>query len=577
MINNRTAYAVITALTFSILLSAMAISPCRSIVLAGQDKAAAVATNDQAYILLKKDFDDKYAQYVQLLNSGADQKTVSGAETAAMEASKAMSAYLEKNGIETPEKTDDIAVEAAAAIETDDFQALKAEYEKKLEEYAAAISSGADNTNRSDAAKKLADTRSRLMACLDKIAAGGGGKAAAAKTELEKLKQNLPAGSNGLRKISEKSPQINNAAAPGLRSQTPKTPGVKPAQEKKNWFSRTIDSVSSFFTNSYDALFGNKYAVKKTYSAKEANRDILIIGHAGSPMKEPDNTLAGFERAYQDGANMIETDIGITSDGQVVHMHDWDPDSLLSRARQAGLQGFKYRPWCPNLGNKMRKPVNKLTLEELRANYGYTLSKNFITGKAPKAANAIPTLEEFTAWLAARDSIRYVYLDVKIPANEEDLVEPMLKYIDAAAKKHGVSDKLIFFSPNVNIAAKASEAASRLGINIRIGLDMELPAKPLMSLDPSKYEVVRLAGTAGYGFASIGRPTKITVAGGWKTFMNIAVNNLNLQAGSNKGVSFICWTINEENEIRELIEIGADGIMSDDAAVVKKVLKLINK
>lgn len=59
--------------------------------------------------------------------------------------------------------------------------------------------------------------------------------------------------------------------------------------------------------------------------------------------------------------------------------------------------------------------------------------------------------------------------------------------------------------------------------------------------------------------------------------MNIVVNNLNIQDRSNKCVSFICWTINDENEIRELIESGADGIMSDDAAIVKNVLKRINK
>ncbi len=47
-----------------------------------------------------------------------------------------------------------------------------------------------------------------------------------------------------------------------------------------------------------------------------------IIAHRGVPEQFPENTLAGFARAIQEGADGIELDVHLSADGQVVVHHD---------------------------------------------------------------------------------------------------------------------------------------------------------------------------------------------------------------------------------------------------------------
>ncbi len=48
----------------------------------------------------------------------------------------------------------------------------------------------------------------------------------------------------------------------------------------------------------------------------------FIIGHRGSPLRQPENTTASFAEALHSGADGIELDTQLTSDGFVVIMHD---------------------------------------------------------------------------------------------------------------------------------------------------------------------------------------------------------------------------------------------------------------
>ena len=47
-----------------------------------------------------------------------------------------------------------------------------------------------------------------------------------------------------------------------------------------------------------------------------------IVGHRGASAHAPENTLAAFRRALEDGAQLLECDVHLSADGQVVVMHD---------------------------------------------------------------------------------------------------------------------------------------------------------------------------------------------------------------------------------------------------------------
>lgn len=78
-----------------------------------------------------------------------------------------------------------------------------------------------------------------------------------------------------------------------------------------------------------------------------------LIAHRGTPVLLPENTLAGFRRAVEDGADVIETDLWVTADGVIVCHHDQTldrvtdrtgaiPDLCLEEVRVARVSGSEY-------------------------------------------------------------------------------------------------------------------------------------------------------------------------------------------------------------------------------------------
>jgi len=54
----------------------------------------------------------------------------------------------------------------------------------------------------------------------------------------------------------------------------------------------------------------------------------LVIAHRGASGHRPENTLPAFELAIEQRADMIETDLHTTKDGEIVLVHDAELDSL---------------------------------------------------------------------------------------------------------------------------------------------------------------------------------------------------------------------------------------------------------
>ncbi len=92
----------------------------------------------------------------------------------------------------------------------------------------------------------------------------------------------------------------------------------------------------------------------------------MVIAHRGNTVNAPENTLAAYQIAVEEGAEMIETDVHISKDGRLVIMHD------SSLGRTTNFTGY----------------VHEYTLEELRtADAGSWFSSSFKDER-------IPTIEE---------------------------------------------------------------------------------------------------------------------------------------------------------------------------------------
>jgi glycerophosphoryl diester phosphodiesterase len=70
-----------------------------------------------------------------------------------------------------------------------------------------------------------------------------------------------------------------------------------------------------------------------------AERRVLDIAHRGASLDAPENTLDAFALAVKQGADMIETDLHLTADGDVVLVHD--PEVGDSEVGQLGIEAIR--------------------------------------------------------------------------------------------------------------------------------------------------------------------------------------------------------------------------------------------
>jgi glycerophosphoryl diester phosphodiesterase len=115
-----------------------------------------------------------------------------------------------------------------------------------------------------------------------------------------------------------------------------------------------------------------------------------IFGHRGSRGEEPENTLLGIKKAFENNAAGVEIDIHLTKDGELVIIHDDTVDRTTN-----------------GKGN-----VIEMTLEEI---------KNLDAGKGEK----IPTLQE--AIDVIKEAGKEIAIELKCDNAEEKVVEAIVK------------------------------------------------------------------------------------------------------------------------------------------------------
>ncbi|MGB3283592.1 glycerophosphodiester phosphodiesterase [Mycolicibacter algericus] len=77
----------------------------------------------------------------------------------------------------------------------------------------------------------------------------------------------------------------------------------------------------------------------------------FVVAHRGASFDRPEHTLAAYDLALQEGADGVECDVRLTSDGHLVCVHDRRVDrtstgaGLVSEMTLAQLQNFDYGSW----------------------------------------------------------------------------------------------------------------------------------------------------------------------------------------------------------------------------------------
>jgi glycerophosphoryl diester phosphodiesterase len=293
----------------------------------------------------------------------------------------------------------------------------------------------------------------------------------------------------------------------------------------------------------------------------------LIVGHRGACASAVENTIESFERAVElEGANAVELDLCVTQDGQVVVWHDWDPDTLVAVARQAGAElDVLCRPVVPPEGHPMRRPVCDLTLDELRAHYGYA-----VVGQDQTVPARLPVLEEVVRWVRTQPRLKAVLLDCKVPPDRKELIAVVAEALRREVAREPVGVRFVCLTPY----AEVFEVMQEVFPAVMRSFDVEIPAGVFP--DRSTLSAVARARAAGNEWASIGRP--LFTLGGWWTYRTTIQADLERMREGRRTTPplppayYVCWTINRTREMRHLLRLGVSGILTDFPALLRRLL-----
>ncbi len=286
------------------------------------------------------------------------------------------------------------------------------------------------------------------------------------------------------------------------------------------------------------------------------DREIFVVGHRGAARLEAENTIPSFEKALELGANALETDVCVTRDGHVVLWHDCHPDDKVALARQAGEEkDYLYDPDVPDIGSEWRRAVPELTLDELRAHYGYVPRKG---KRGTKSRVEIVLLDDFFEWSRSADRLALVCLDVKLGEKEGAAARDLASVIRDGRRSGRIREDLAvaFLCPHEETLQAVLTESRRepLGKNVWVFGDFELPG----ALDFAK--------RFGITCVSFGVSRRF-----WAGFRNELERVLAARATGRIDKVFV-WTINEEKRLRELVSLGVDGILTDDSALLRRLV-----
>jgi glycerophosphoryl diester phosphodiesterase len=260
--------------------------------------------------------------------------------------------------------------------------------------------------------------------------------------------------------------------------------------------------------------------MRQTNRAFLAGKPPLLFAHRGGSLSWPENTLVAFQGALAAGVDYLETDLHMTRDGVIVVFHD----PHLERTTNG------------------KGPIKSLTLSELkRLDAGYHFSPDGKEYPYRGKGLTVPTFEE------ALDLDVSARFNVEIKQSDPPMVDALWRLIE----RRKLHDRLLVAAAVDRLVrafrrACAGSVATSAGSN-ETRLFWAASRLGLARFVPTPYDALQVPPRSG----------PLTV-----------VDRRFLAAAHDRGLHVHVWTIDEAEEMRRLLALGVDGIMSDRPALL---------
>lgn len=284
---------------------------------------------------------------------------------------------------------------------------------------------------------------------------------------------------------------------------------------------------------------------------------VRLIGHRGARGLMPENTMEGFAFTLNMGVKALEFDVLISKDNIPVITHD----NYLSESLTRDGKG----KWLLKKGPK----ICELTVSELKQfDVGGVNANSSYGGSFPKqkffSGIRIPTLSELLE-LACLPEYKSLYLLLEVKSetsvNKEDFIRKIVQEIQA--KK--LENRTVLHSFDWDLLKECQKVAPKIPRSFL----SELPENSEGTTYNTSEEV-----TPDFCSFKSSIPKAIADQNGqlWCPYFKDLTSAL-LKEAHALGLLVCTWTVNEIEDIENMIDIGIDGIVTDYPDRVQSVLK----
>ena len=307
----------------------------------------------------------------------------------------------------------------------------------------------------------------------------------------------------------------------------------------------------------------NIIPLKKNYQDNPFLTDGLpmIAAHRGGADNNPENTMLAFREAVNTiGVDIIECDVQLTKDGYLVFCHDdyIDKDCNIN----GDVSPSEVNRLCENESN--RHYVKDMTLDELKQyNFGYYFEdENGVRiykdeeDISSMGLSLVTPEELFNEFYETNPDLKFI-IEIK---NDGDLgKEASDKLCDILDKYPKYKENTVIgsFHPAIGGYLSKNHSDFYRGATISDNILFTLTTKLFLAgLDRSDYACLQI-------------PIEYDVAGIKLTLTTERA----IKIAHERGIAVQCWTINDPSEMRMLIEMGVDCIMTDNPKLLKEILE----
>lgn len=285
----------------------------------------------------------------------------------------------------------------------------------------------------------------------------------------------------------------------------------------------------------------------------------MIAAHRGGGANNPENTMLAFREAVTNiGAQIIESDLYMTKDGYLVYNHDAYVDETCNINGDISLD--EVIALCEDEAN--RHYISDLTLDELRQyNFGYYFEDengNRIYKDVDNHAELglrIATVEElFAEFYNDYPDLMFI---VEIKNSGDDGIKACRILYDTLCEYPEYMDNIVIgtFHDEIEAELKNNYPELMRGASTGVAAGFIL----------TQYFGVNLFNTSD--FACLQIPMSYDVG------INIPLDTQTLVNRAHKrNIAVQYWTINDPDEMRQLVSMGVDAIMTDNPKLLKQVL-----